>query len=53
MSSIIERIEFSRHPAGVASNLTSKNDEDPDAFRRRLDLHRAVLSQRVDVTWWH
>lgn len=54
LASIIERIEVSRHPAGVASNLTPRRGEDPQTFRDRLDLHRAqVLRQRVRVEWWH
>lgn len=54
LSSVIERIEVSRHPAGVASNLTPRRGEDLDAFANRLDFHRAeVLRQRVTVHWWH
>ncbi|WP_170147703.1 recombinase family protein [Micromonospora phaseoli] len=53
LASVIERIEVSRHPAGVASNLTPRRGEDPEAFSQRLDLHRArVLRQRVSVQWW-
>ncbi|WP_328655427.1 recombinase family protein [Micromonospora sp. NBC_00330] len=53
IGSVIERIDVSRHPAGVATNLTPTRDEDPGAFSQRLDLHRRqVLGQRVDVQWW-
>ncbi|MEV0810299.1 recombinase family protein [Micromonospora sp. NPDC050200] len=53
VASVIERIEVSRHPAGVASNLTARRDEGPEVFSQRRDLHRAqVLRQRVEVQWW-
>ncbi|TDC86150.1 hypothetical protein E1193_00330 [Micromonospora sp. KC606] len=53
LASVIEHIKVSRHPAGVASNLTPRRDEASEAFSQRLDLHRAqVLGQRVSVQWW-
>jgi hypothetical protein len=53
LASVVERIEVSRHPAGVASNLTPRRGEDSEAFSQRLDLHRLqVLRQRVSVQWW-
>lgn len=54
LSSVIERIEVSRHPAGVASNLTPRRDESEQDFNVRLERHRAeVLRRRVHVQWWH
>jgi hypothetical protein len=54
LSSVIERIEISRHPAGVASNLTPRATETDNAFNARLANHRAdVLERRVSVRWWH
>jgi hypothetical protein len=54
LASIIERIEISKHPEGLATNLTSRKGEAPDAFAHRLDLYRAkVLRQRVTVAWWN
>ena len=54
LSSVIERIGVSRHPAGVASNLTPRRDEPEQEFKIRLERHRAeVLRRRVHVQWWH
>jgi site-specific DNA recombinase len=53
LGSLIERIDISRHPAGVASNLTQRRNESEHAFKIRLEKHRAaVLGERVSVQWW-
>ncbi len=53
LNAVIERIEISRHPAGVASNLTPRRTETDDEFALRLERHRAtVLRERVNVLWW-
>ncbi len=53
LSALIERIDISRHPAGMASNLTPRRDEPEGDFKIRLERHRiAVLRKRVSVQWW-
>jgi len=54
LSSVIERIEISRHPAAVATNLTARATETDNQPHSRLANHRAdVMEVRVSVQWWH
>ncbi|MET7398848.1 hypothetical protein ABZS66_35705 [Dactylosporangium sp. NPDC005572] len=53
LSAAIERIEISRHPAGLATNHTPRRVESDRDFETRFERHRAeVLRQRVNVQWW-
>lgn len=53
LASIIERIEISRHPEGMASVIgTPRRGESQSEFAKRRDAYAArVLTQRVNVVW--